>query len=642
MSVNLDRALRKANDLQDEKLYAALLLAEGDQRLSSLLQPPLDHLRAGADLPLYEGSRRQAMCPDLYRAMLSGSINHVIELLGLQEEMTRINNVSHDSTHVEVLLEDTHKSEKSNRHWGGRVHGDGLCTLQEVTAEKNTVLHIAAEQGHVELVEKIIRRDNTLLISQNSKHETPLHLAARAGHRRIVSLIIFLAQESGIGAYEVLTKRSIKGDTVLHEAIRHGHEDVVQVLMTVAPALSVELNNASMSPLYLAVVRNSIGIVTTLLQFSHSSFVGPNQQNALHAAVLQSQEMMTMLLDWKVELANKRDASGSTPIHYATSSGDVAIVKTILDKAPLAVYIQDQEGSSPLHVAARMRHYSAISCMIDHCPDSFELCDNQGRNFLHIVAQHGGRDINLNRQDLKNIISIINLVSQKSDLKKLVNERDNEGNTPLHFASMNGFSEVILHFVKVSKADTTLMNNEGKTALDQAVSLRSFLLMSGAVATLSAYGATFSPRRQDKVPKDWEDETTKWIDRVSKNLIIVSVLIATIAFSAAFNVPGSYNGNGVANLRQKKQYNIFLILDTIAMSTSVSAAMLLVVAKAVSKRGSWTCFCLSLNFLWTSLFTMQLAFIMAVSVTLGDVFLRHEFPLSLLSSNDTTKSCLVS
>ncbi|KAF3339016.1 Ankyrin repeat-containing protein [Carex littledalei] len=512
MSVNLNSALRKASDLKDEKLYAALLLAEGDRRLAGLLRTPLQHVSGDADLPLDEGRRQQPMCPELYRAMLSGSINRVFELLGLQEEMTRINDVSHDQTDVRVLLEDTKESKKSNRHWGGRVHGHGLCMLQEVTAEKNTVLHIAAEQGHVELVEQIIRRDNTLLVSQNSRHETPIHLAARAGHHRIVSLIVFLAQESGIGAYEVLTKRSIEGDTVLHEAVRHGHEDVVQVLMTVAPALSVELNNASMSALYLAVVRNSIGIVRTLLQYSDSSVVGPNQQSALHVAVLQSQEITTMLLDWKAELANTRDASGSTPIHYAASTGDVPILNTILDRAPSAVYIQDQEGSSPFHVAARMRNCSAISCMIDHCPDSFEIPDNDGRNFLHIVAQHGGRDINLNRRDLKNIISIINLVSSKPDLKKLINERDNEGNTPLHFASMNGFSELILHFLRVSKADTTLMNNEGKTALDHSVSLSSFFLMAGAVATLAAYGATFSPQRQDKVLKNWKDETTKWID----------------------------------------------------------------------------------------------------------------------------------
>ncbi|XP_078150507.1 protein ACCELERATED CELL DEATH 6-like [Carex rostrata] len=614
MSINLNSALWKANDLKDEKLYAALLLAEGDRRLAALLQPPPDHVSVEADLPLDEGSRRQAMCPDLYRATQTGSIDRVMELLGFTEEMTSIKDASQDPKEVKLFLEDSHESKRTNKHWG---RGDGLCTLQEVTAEKNTVLHIAAEQGHLELVEKIIERDNTLLVSQNSMQETPLHLAARAGNRRMVSLIVFLAQESGIGAYQVLTKRSIEGDTVLHEAAQHGHEDVVQALMTVAPALSVELNNSSMSSLYLAVVRNSVGIVQILTQYSHSSALGPNQQNALHAAVLQSKEITSMLLDWKPELANKRDASGSTPVHYAASSGDVTTVKTILDSMPLAVYIQDQEGSSPLHVAARMCNCSAISCMIDLCPDSFELCDNQGRNFLHIAAQHGGKEINLNGRDLKNIISIINLVSRKPDLKKLVNEKDNEGNTPLHYASMNGFTEVILHLLKVSEADTTLMNNEGKTALDHAASLDSFFLMAGAVATLSGYGATFSPERQDKVIKNWKDETTKWIDRVSDNLIIVSVLIATIAFSAAFNVPGSYNSDGIANLRQTRQYSIFLVLDTIAMSASLSATILLVVSKAVSKRGSWISFSLSLIFLWISLFTMELAFVIAVSVVMG-------------------------
>ena len=77
MSVNLNSALRKANDLKDEKLYATLLLAEGDRKLAALLQPPIQHVRGEADLPLDEGSRQQPMCPELYRAMLSGSINRV-------------------------------------------------------------------------------------------------------------------------------------------------------------------------------------------------------------------------------------------------------------------------------------------------------------------------------------------------------------------------------------------------------------------------------------------------------------------------------------------------------------------------------------------------------------------------------------
>jgi ankyrin repeat protein len=194
-----------------------------------------------------------------------------------------------ESTEVTVMLEEPHESSGINEHRQGVFHGESLCTLEEITAEKNTVLHIAAGHGHVQLVKKIFRerpQDSTLLLwVENSRQETPLHLAARAGHHHMVSLIFLQAQEF---RNEIFTKRTFGGDTVLHEAARHGHGDVVEVLMTEAPELSAEVNAASMSPLYLAVVRKSVGVVKALLKCSFASAVGPNQQNALHAAVLGS------------------------------------------------------------------------------------------------------------------------------------------------------------------------------------------------------------------------------------------------------------------------------------------------------------------------------------------------------------------
>ncbi|GJN40147.1 hypothetical protein PR202_gb29325 [Eleusine coracana subsp. coracana] len=56
----------------------------------------------------------------------------------------------------------------------------------------------------------------------------------------------------------------------------------------------------------------------------------------------------------------------------------------------------------------------------------------------------------------------------------------------------------------------------------------------------------------------------KWRETTSKNLAIVSTLVATIAFSAVFNVPGSYGSDGKANLNGNHMYNAFVVLDTIA------------------------------------------------------------------------------
>ncbi|KAJ4813412.1 Ankyrin repeat family protein-like [Rhynchospora pubera] len=557
MSVDfLANALRKASNLEDEDLCSFLRLAEGDERWKALLCdlcPPLDPARSGIDVQLFDDT--QVMCPHMYQAALSGSINCVNELLGLTDGTT------HDVT---VVLEDS--PEKRLR---GKFHGDGLCTLQEVAAGKNTILHIAAEQGHYELVKQLISTDDSLLTFENSRHETPLHLAARAGKHNIISLIVLQAQQSLTrGAFEVLRRRNTDGDTVLHEAARNGHEATVQVLMTIAPALSTKGNTASISPLYLAVARNSVGVVEALLENKQASASGPKKQNALHAAVLRSSEITTMLLNWRPELAYERDSSGSTPLHFAASDGDVDMVQKILDIAPLAVYIQDEEGLSPLHVAARMCHYSTIDLIINWCPDS----------------------------------------------SKLLDERDNEGNTPLHCASMIGSVGMISELIQV-KADTKVINNEGKTALDHSISQDSVFLMARSTIILFVHGATFGPQRQDKL-KNWKDHEI--IERTSKNLIVVCILIATIALSAAFNVPGSYNGDGLANLRRRKTYSLFLVFDTLSMSASVTAVMLLVVAKAVTEKGSRICFGISLILLWISLFTIEFAFVLGISVALGN------------------------
>ncbi|GJM99039.1 hypothetical protein PR202_ga16100 [Eleusine coracana subsp. coracana] len=70
----------------------------------------------------------------------------------------------------------------------------------------------------------------------------------------MVSLLIWLAQEHRLGAPSLLSRKNREGNTVLHMAAHHGHDAVVEVLMLAAPALSSAVNNAGMSPLYVAVM----------------------------------------------------------------------------------------------------------------------------------------------------------------------------------------------------------------------------------------------------------------------------------------------------------------------------------------------------------------------------------------------------
>ena len=158
-----------------------------------------------------------------------------------------------------------------------------------MTAERNNVLHVAAEQGHDELIRELyIRfREESLLSRRNSALDTPLHCAARAGHARAVAVLVQLAQDCG---ESILGCKNEAGDTALHLAARHGHGAAVEILVSVAaePA-AAELNNVGVSPLYLAVMSGSIQAVRAITTTCPDvSSAGPSLQNALHAAVFQS------------------------------------------------------------------------------------------------------------------------------------------------------------------------------------------------------------------------------------------------------------------------------------------------------------------------------------------------------------------
>ena len=74
----------------------------------------------------------------------------------------------------------------------------------------------------------------------------------------------------------------------------------------------------------------------------------------------------------------------------------------------------------------------------------------------------------------------------------------------------------------------------------------------------------------------------EWIEKLSKNLGIVAVLIATIALTAMFNVPGGYDSKGMPNLGETRPHNTFLVLDTTAVASSMIATMLLVYGRGAS------------------------------------------------------------
>ncbi|KAG1455696.1 hypothetical protein G6F46_008021 [Rhizopus delemar] len=90
---------------------------------------------------------------------------------------------------------------------------------------KKTALHVAAENGHISVVEYIIHiTQGVLNLETDHRGANTLHYASASGHTELVAFIICVC---GISANTV----DDRGETPIHWAIRYGHVNVVSLLM---------------------------------------------------------------------------------------------------------------------------------------------------------------------------------------------------------------------------------------------------------------------------------------------------------------------------------------------------------------------------------------------------------------------------
>ncbi|GFZ06597.1 hypothetical protein Acr_18g0007670 [Actinidia rufa] len=378
----------------------------------------------------------------------------------------------------------------------------------------------------------------------------------------------------------MLRMRNKGNDTVLHEAVRNHHLKVAEFLIKVDPELACSDDYTGESPLYLAARDGMVELVHRMLMASpSSSHSGSDGQTALHAAVLEGHcgnltfsflfvflvtciyrlfiikllfwfhlAVMEALLRAKPRLVKETDHHGRTPLHYAASSGDHTTVQRLLQFDTATAYLVDKDGQSPLHAAACQGHMNVIKAIIYCCPDSGELLDVKGQNALH-VAILGGK------------VKVVRYVLETPELARLINQADNEGNTPLHLATMERKTWSVRYLLWDGRADPRAKNNIGQTAINIDPSTSKDEDANGKMQTYKEMGHT---------------------------LLMVATLIATVTFAAAFTMPGGFNNDvgpnqGLALLQSRKNLKMFIMADTVAMSCSMAAACIILWGAVITK-----------------------------------------------------------
>ncbi|XP_060809510.1 transient receptor potential cation channel subfamily A member 1 [Amyelois transitella] len=357
----------------------------------------------------------------------------------------------------------------------------------------NTPLHVAVENEAIDAIEFLLQQnvDTGLL---NEKTQAPIHLATELN--KVSVLQVFAKYKTQFN----VDLGGEHGRTALHFAAIHDHDLCARVLITDLGAECKRPCNNGYYPIHEAAKNASSRTMEVFLQWGEAKgctreqmiSLYDNEGNVpLHSAVHGGDIKAVELCLRSGAKISTQQHDLSTPVHLACAQGALEIVKlmfTMQPKEKLACLTScDVQKMTPIHCAAMFDHPDIVNYLISEGSDinpldkerrsplllaasragwrtvhtlirlgaDIQLKDINSRNVLHLVVMNGGRleDFAANCKDR----------CEKS-LAQLLNEKDNTGCSPLHYASREGHIRSLENLIRLG-ACINLKNNNNESPL---------------------------------------------------------------------------------------------------------------------------------------------------------------------------------
>ena len=245
-----------------------------------------------------------------------------------------------------------------------------------------TILHIACQAGKLPLVKHLAVNYPSLLGRRDYVGMTTLHNAALSDSVELVDYLI--SQQCNV------FDKCFSGKTVLHIAFEEGK---------------------------LMIVKHLVENYTDLLKMRDTAGQTPLLISGCSASV----ELVDYLISMKCDVFDK-DNSGRTILHSACYSGNLILVKHLVDNYSALLTIKDERGITPLHAAAMSDSVDLVDYLISRQCDVLGR-DKSGRTILHIACTWG--KLTLTKHLAKNYPSLLTM-------------SDNAGQTPVNTARSSG------------------------------------------------------------------------------------------------------------------------------------------------------------------------------------------------------------
>ncbi|XP_076451704.1 E3 ubiquitin-protein ligase MIB1-like [Babylonia areolata] len=253
--------------------------------------------------------------------------------------------------------------------------------LVEAAEQSVTALHIAANLGHVHIVQLLVEKGAPINL-RDKNGETPLTVGMK--HDAVAEYLIKKGAD--------VTVANNNGQTASHKAALYGHAHILRLLIAKGADVNA-MDKAGDTPLHDAISKSRTTAAEVLIGCSDTDVRRKNKKGftPLQFAAFKGEASIAELVVRKTQsVVNEQKEDGFTALHIAAINNHTDVMKVLLDKGKATVDMRTQKKQTSLHLAAQEAYMDAVQLLSTHGAD-MNAKDCDGNRPLHtLLSSHTG------------------------------------------------------------------------------------------------------------------------------------------------------------------------------------------------------------------------------------------------------------
>ncbi|KAJ0434594.1 putative ankyrin repeat-containing domain, PGG domain, ankyrin repeat-containing domain superfamily [Helianthus annuus] len=427
----------------------------------------------------------------------------------------------------------------------------------------STILHETATNNKtVDAAREMLRRAPMLLSISNKVGETPLFYAARHGKTKIFKYLHDEVCKSNQGPdLKTFLSRDDKS-SILHLAVLSKNYWMAHEIAVRHKHLIHEKDEDNMTPLQLLSSRKLEVCPTNFFKKQIYKLIDPNvedtswmlkplkrlrkQKFACHWA----RKLITLLVqnDTSWEKTESMFTKQRSKFHQFGKGKSIAQLEELA-----AQEASKREPETPLILATKSGCTEVVTEILEQYPQAIEHIDQDGRNILHVAILYRNHEV------------FDFVVDRKYAKQRLRGKIDNDANT-------------LLHMVGEQREDDEIDADLKGPAYVLKENMQMFKKVKDLTTTLDLFKLNSKLKPAEQMFYENNDklrmEAKNWMTDNAKNYSIVAVLIATVAFTAAYTIPGGVDKNGQPVFKSSPLFMFFTAADAVSLSAALTSVII--------------------------------------------------------------------